>query len=287
MIGQIGSTLSTFMRSSMLLNRDLRKFYNIVYRKGEEKHYTKLMLSQKRISEEKEAILNAVAWKAQTVLDVGCGTGELAALIAKRTRGSVLGIDFSKEAIKTANRRHKHPNIAFKCADLKTLSGAYDVIIMAGTIEHMDDPFSTLERLTKMMRRRGSVIVTAPNWSNPRGYILLALKELFGGKITLADLHYLTPLEFEGWSARLKLRLSYYTIEHSWGYGEKLIADLRKRLPRIAETISPNPSKRAINSYLKWLEEHLPRLEKFHSAGGAVGVYHFRRRSHHSSRFNK
>jgi 2-polyprenyl-3-methyl-5-hydroxy-6-metoxy-1,4-benzoquinol methylase len=145
---------------------------------------------------------------------------------------------------------------------------------MAGVLEHIDRPFLMLKKAKKLLNKKGSLIITCPNWSNVRGYILLALKELFGLKITLADFHYFTPLEFEKWAQKLNMKLTWETIEQEWGHGEKMIKDFKKRLPNI---FKGSKHKDSINRFIKWLKAHAPVLESDQKASGAVGLYHFRK----------
>ena len=53
------------------------------------------------------------------VLDVGCGTGSLIALLQKKVK-SCEGVDSSRNMIKIA--KAKNPHVAFKCADMTSFS---------------------------------------------------------------------------------------------------------------------------------------------------------------------
>ena len=86
--------------------------------------------------------------------------------------------------------------------------GKYDVIVSLGTLEHMDDPLRSLMHLKSLLLPGGKLVLTCPNWSNPRGYMLLTLYFLFNAPITLADLNYLTPVEFQKWAKKLKMKLN-------------------------------------------------------------------------------
>ena len=257
----------------MAANKDLKEFYDSVYKKGEKTHYSKLILGG-TITEEKRKILKALSWRGKRVLDVGCGTGELANLIAEAGAKEVIGIDYSSEAINLAKRRYQRVNLSYDCIDVDNLKGTFDVITLAGVLEHIDKPLSLLKKLKQMLRPDGSIIVTCPNWSNPRGYILLALKELFDAKITLADIHYFTPTEFESWATDLEMALEWDNIEHDWGHGSKLITDFKKRLPSVLKDFK-DVSPTRIDSFLSWLAVHVPTLERKQKMNGAVGFYHF------------
>ena len=80
-------------------NKSLKKIYNKIYAKGERKHYSSILFSGDRVPLAKREVLKEINWRGKNVLDAGCGTGEIAFLIAKDGAKKVLGIDYSKEAI--------------------------------------------------------------------------------------------------------------------------------------------------------------------------------------------
>lgn len=257
-------------------NKGLRTFYDKVYTKGEWKHYTSLMFSGDKVPLAKDAVLKLVSWKGKEVLDAGCGTGEMPYLIAQKGAKRVVGIDYASSAIKEAEKNYHLPNLSFLCADLQKVKGTFDIIVSLGTIEHIDDPLTALRRLKKLLKPGGSLVVTCPNWTNPRGYVLMALRILFDAKITLADLHYLTPVEMEAWAKKLGMSLQWKTVEQEWGHGEKMIRDLARRLPNVVRDSKLLTDVRRVKEFVKWLEKHALPFERETRHGGAVGVYHFR-----------
>lgn len=248
-------------------------FYDNVYRKGEKKHWTKLLFNKSELPEEEREILKEISWRGKRILEAGSGTGQLAFLIAKRG-GIITGIDFSPEAIKTASY-HKHKNLKFICQDLNEARGNYDVIISAGTIEHTKDPFQTLKILKSKLAKDGQMIITCPNWLNTGGYILLTLKYLFDAPITLADIHFLTPLHFQRWAKQLKMRLTWRTFDHSWASGERLIADFQRRLPNVFKDMKMKKEKQ-IKDFIGWLENYAVKFDHRKDFSGATGLYHFK-----------
>ena len=264
-------------------NKDLAAFYDRVYKKGERKHYTSLRLSGDKAPPAKDAVLKEIAWRGKTVLDAGCGAGELAYLIAKKGAVHVFGIDFSSNAIQVAKTTYKAPNLEFihtdiaEFSNLKILTG-FDIICSLGTLEHVDRPLDALRKFKRMLNPGGSIIITCPNWINPRGYMLFMLKYLFDAKITLADIHYFTPLEFDMFAKKLSMNLSWRTVEQEWGHGEKCIRDFERRLPNVFRDLPVKVDQKRISSFLSWLESHMAAYEKDSRHGGAVGLYHLRKR---------
>lgn len=258
-------------------NKDLKKFYDRVYRKGETRHYTKLRLAGGKLAADRQAVLEEMPWKGKRVLDVGCGTGETVYHIARRQAARVVGVDYSPEAIAVANKMYRHPNLFFELKDVKDVREKFDVILTMGTLEHTDNPLAMLKRFKTMLRPGGSIIVTSPNWSNPRGYILLTFWFLFRARITLADLHYFTPVEFQQWAETLKMKLNWHTVDQDWAHGQKLVRDFTRRLPNVTRDSKLPTTKKRIAEFIKWIETHIVPLERDLPHTGAIGVYHFRK----------
>jgi len=140
----------------MLKNKDLKVFYDGVYKKGERTHYSKF-IDGGSMTEEKRKILGALSWKGKRVLDVGCGTGELAYLISKGGALEVTGVDYSAEAITIAKINYQGVNLNYQCQDINKIGDKFDVITLAGVLEHIDKPFVLLQRLVKMLHPKGSL----------------------------------------------------------------------------------------------------------------------------------
>jgi len=253
-------------------NKTLKQFYNKVYVKGEKKHFTTYR-EESSTSEIKE-VIKQISWKSKNVLDVGCGTGYFAFKVAKKG-AKVLGIDFSTEAIEIAKSQHFHPNLEFKKADVSKIKEKFDVIVSNGTLEHMDDPLKTLKLFKKHLKLNGSIIITSPNWTNPRGHILLTLLFLFKAPITLVDLHYFTPIDFQNFAKKLKMKLVWNTFDRSWGHGDILIKDLEKRLPNVLRDAKLPNNKKQINLFIKWIKTNITSLDNDLPHSGATGLYVF------------
>ncbi len=264
----------------MTQNKNLKKFYSDVYvRKGEKKHYTKLIFSKTKIPNEEREVLQEINWRGKTVLDVGCGTGLLCFQIARRGAKKIVGIDFARGAIEVARSTYQHPRLGYFCEDIKDHHGRYDVIVSLGTLEHMDNPFSMLKRLKERhLKPWGSLVGTCPNWTNPRGYMLQTLWHLFRARITLADLHYLTPIEFENWAKKLKMFLRWRTFDYDWAHGDRLIKDFKRRIPNVLRDSKLPRNKKNIDSFIRWIRTHILPLNHRQKFSGATGLYHFKRR---------
>lgn len=252
-----------------MLNKDLKRIYNKIYQLGEKRHYSKNLFN-KGIALQAIEALKEFSWKDKAVLDVGCGTGLFVHLVKKAGAKRVVGVDYSKEAIRLAKEKYDEEGIEFYCQDFRKISGRFDVVASLGAIEHFDSPQEALKKFKSLIKGGGSIIIVCPNWTNIRGYILLTLFYLLGAPITLADKHYLTPLEFKKWARKLKMKMSFRTFDYDWAFRAKMIKDFRRRLPKIL------PGNKNIKRFINWLDQHVKFVEKKTQFNGAVALYHFR-----------
>src|SRR5260370_24558711 len=114
------------------------------------------------------------------ILQLGCGTGELAFELAKIAGARVTGVDRSQKFIDYANANYRHPNLRFLVANFSDSSpGAaqekYDYIVGNGILHHLYyrlDKF--LPTLAFWLRPGGRLIFWEPNLKNP--YVFLIFK---------------------------------------------------------------------------------------------------------------
>ena len=251
-------------------NKNLKNFYNKVYLKGEDKHFT-IKRESASLPEIKE-VLKKISWKGKKVLDVGCGTG-LFAFSAAKKGAVVLGVDFSVEAIEIAQSQYIHKNLKFTSTDVGTIKEKFDVIVSNGTLEHMDSPIKTLRLLKRHLNKNGCLIITSPNWTNPRGHMLMPLLLLFDAPITLVDIHYFTPIDFKNFAKNLDMKLSWNTFDHSWGHGKMLVEDFKKRIPNVLRDSKLPNNKKKINLLIKWVEKNISSMNNDLPHSGATGLY--------------
>ena len=81
-------------------NESLKDKYDQIYDNGAYKNY--FTFNSYTIF---EAILAATNWEDKDVLDVGCGEGDLSAMMSFAGAKRVDGIDYSKEAVSLANKK--------------------------------------------------------------------------------------------------------------------------------------------------------------------------------------
>lgn len=242
-------------------NAGLRAQYDQVYASGSEHFYTTSSFPE-------SLLLHRLGgdWNGLEVLEIGCGEGRLAALLGF-SGAQVLAVDYSKEAIAIAQDRLRLPNVRFVCEDYHRLEGRFDRVVLQGVLEHLDDPFGELRQIrTRFLKPGGSILTSSPSFLNPRGYVWMALQLLLDVPMSLSDLHFLCPFDFEEFAARENLRLTYASTHHAWGGGELTIVDFRKRLTNALRDAGLNPCH--VERFLAWLAKAVRyyRPEEFSGA---------------------
>lgn len=109
------------------------------------------------------------------ILDVGCGEGTIAEIARDRFK-DLYGCDLSETALREASKRGE----AGVCADLDGASlpyrdGSFDCVTCLEVIEHVFDPVHLLKELYRVLRARGQVVLTTPNFRYFRNVANLVL----------------------------------------------------------------------------------------------------------------
>jgi SAM-dependent methyltransferase len=100
-----------------------------------------------------------------TILDIGCGSG--ATLARARLQGKAaytVGIEVEARAAERARTRiDKLLEGDVERMDLPFQPCFFDVMILSEVLEHLVDPWRTLERLRPLLRRGGFIYMSSPN----------------------------------------------------------------------------------------------------------------------------
>ncbi len=126
-----------------------------------------------RLKRRAEWMINKMeAGPGKKVLEIGCGTGYVAYIIAQQTNMHVLGSDLCIPFIEDAKTNYKLPNLDFEVLDFNKAAGTvhnkFDYIIGNGILHHLyynlDSVFLTLKDL---LNKNGKIIFMEPNIYNP------------------------------------------------------------------------------------------------------------------------
>jgi 2-polyprenyl-3-methyl-5-hydroxy-6-metoxy-1,4-benzoquinol methylase len=110
-------------------------------------------------------------------LEIGCGTGELAALMASKTKAHVTGSDICTPFIEEAANKHRLPNLKFMTLDFNhpdILEGRrFDYIVGNGILHHLYNNLdAALVHIKNLLANDGKIIFLEPNLYNPYCYLI-------------------------------------------------------------------------------------------------------------------
>jgi 2-polyprenyl-3-methyl-5-hydroxy-6-metoxy-1,4-benzoquinol methylase len=161
----------------------------------------------------------AARTKGLRVVDMACGEGYGADLLAREGAASVVGVDANPEAHEHARLRYVRPNLRFERDAVEHFAEPCDAVTFLQTIEHVQDPGAVLEHFKSMLGGQGVAYVTTPNLltlapegaeksDNPwhikeyRAEEFRALCEAHFGRVELLGLHHARKLRVHGWALK-------------------------------------------------------------------------------------
>lgn len=245
-------------------NIDLKNKYDSVYKNDSSKFYTFNSFPESKL------ILEILPqWHDLRLLEIGCGEGRLAAMMSFAGAKHVDAIDYSEEAIKIAKSQFSIPNVDYHCGDYRKFKTQYDVVVLQGVLEHLDDPFVELKYIIDTcVCEGGCVITSSPSFINPRGYVWMALQLLLDVPMSLSDLHFLCPFDFEQFAEEHNFDLEYRSTDFDWASGERTIIDFNKRLRNALRDANLDNSK--VDRFLEWFQKALPYHLHDESSGATI-----------------
>ena len=112
--------------------------------------------------------LAVYAWVApqvagKRVIDMACGEGYGADLLAGAGAASVVGVEANPDAFEHARLRYRRANLRFERSMVEVYAEPCDAIVFLQTIEHVQDPDAVLEHFKAMLAPGGVVFVSTPN----------------------------------------------------------------------------------------------------------------------------
>ncbi len=117
--------------------------------------------------------------QGQRVLDLGCGEGYGAHLLAQHAK-EVVAVDKDKKTIQQAKQKYDLPNLDFYIQDVdqlhKYFPHAFDVVCCFHLIEHLRTPEYFLEEVSKRVANpAGVLLISTPNRNSPQSTSLQSL----------------------------------------------------------------------------------------------------------------
>jgi 2-polyprenyl-3-methyl-5-hydroxy-6-metoxy-1,4-benzoquinol methylase len=96
------------------------------------------------------------------VLDVGCGEAQITAELA-RAGFDVLGVDVAEEPLRRARRRHAELDLRLVAeVDWPLPDASFDAVWSGETLEHVLDTSAWLSEVRRVLRPRGTLVLSTP-----------------------------------------------------------------------------------------------------------------------------
>lgn len=99
-------------------------------------------------------------WRGARVLDVACGSRQIAVSHLWHVSRKPIGVDIDLQALQ------RNGEVTPLCADMYALplrSETLDIVVSIDTIEHSEDPHRFLNEIRRVLRPGGKVLILTPN----------------------------------------------------------------------------------------------------------------------------
>jgi len=127
---------------------------------------------------EKIQLIKELVPPGSEVLDLGCGDGLIAHVLAEERQCRVTGVDSHPVAIALAREKNRNHNV-FQVKSVYNLrfTSRFDVALAVEIFEHIRKPEIMLQKVRRALKRDGSFIVTTPLSDGTRGLSRHHVKE--------------------------------------------------------------------------------------------------------------
>jgi SAM-dependent methyltransferase len=116
----------------------------------------------------REDLLELVAGRDLSILEIGAGTG--ATLSAAKSRGiaaRAIAVELIEPRLR-AERIDEFVIGSIEDLDLSSWRGSIDVVLIGDVLEHLVDPWATVDRLRELLKPDGQIVCSLPNMRNFR-----------------------------------------------------------------------------------------------------------------------
>ena len=120
----------------------------------------------------------------ETVLEIGCGTGNTLRYLKKLGARETFGIELDSTVAETAMNHVDHVAIGdIESTEWPFAGKLFDCIILGDVLEHLRDPWSVLRTLSESLISGGQVVASLPNVR----FYGVSIPLLFGGRWTYTE----------------------------------------------------------------------------------------------------
>lgn len=128
-----------------------------------QRHRSDTEILGRRTLEANNRHLAALLGPGNSVLDVGCGVGSIAAGAARRVgpAGCVVGVDRDPALLAIARLSHRLPNLSFEEGDALNLGyeNRFDVVSASRVLQWVGDPASAVRQMARAAKPGGRVVI--------------------------------------------------------------------------------------------------------------------------------
>jgi SAM-dependent methyltransferase len=111
-------------------------------------------------------------------LEIGCGSGDLLALLSRAGWPEVEGVEFDPIAAERARMRSGRPVLVTPFPEQVLPAGVFDLVVLVHVFEHLPEPRAGLTRLRQLVSPRGRIVIIGPN---PEGLGARVFRECWVG----------------------------------------------------------------------------------------------------------
>ncbi len=194
--------------------------------------YSRRSSLQEAMAQEVTALLDLNG--SERILDVGCGDGKITAEIASRApRGSVVGVDPSRDMISFAQSRYDssaRPNLRFQVADARSLPfrNEFDLVVSFNALHWVPEQAAALSSIHSASISGGKAqlrLVPAGTRKSLEN-IVEETRQTSRWSAYFQDFHdpylHLTPEHYAAMTERSGFRvLRVSTNDHAWDFGSR------------------------------------------------------------------
>lgn len=141
----------------------LRQYYDQAY--SEREQYSLAFKAEDTWMADVFLSVQKMLSKTEGIIELGCGSGQLAELLVRKGYNYLMGVDFSKVAIDMAYERLKNKDmfLLYDLYDLDLSMMTFDTVICLETFEHIDGDIEVIEKIPTGKR----VIFSVPDFDDP------------------------------------------------------------------------------------------------------------------------
>lgn len=112
-------------------------------------------------------ILDLIPANSKQILEIGCGFGSLGKALTLRQDCAIDGVEINPDAVPYLESLYNNFWIGnIESLTLDASENQYDCLVLSDVLEHLVDPWLTLDKLLLLLRPGGIVVISIPNIKN-------------------------------------------------------------------------------------------------------------------------